>query len=166
MKLSTPKVVKSTPADLSYDAKATEQMFPPEKRNPSSYPEFTGLAQVDSVYHPKTNRAVILGVHTGAGKVSDPAQRVEAAFSPNQMAVEPKDFDLQGPASEGAVLRCGVTKGGGVYVPLCVWADRTSVGDVLGLGDAASPSLKKVDVKRLAQQASDLRKAMRSGSAD
>ncbi|SCK50712.1 hypothetical protein YWIDRAFT_07727 [Streptomyces sp. SceaMP-e96] len=36
---------------------------------------------------------------------------------------------------------------------------------MIGVGDASSSSLKKVDLKTLAQQTSDLRKAMRSGSA-
>ncbi|MGY5126970.1 hypothetical protein [Streptomyces nigrescens] len=163
--LATPKVVKSTPAELRYDAEATAQMYPPEKRDPSSYPELKGLAQVDSVYHPTNNPSVMLGVHTGAGTVSNPAQRVAAAFAPNAMAVAPKDFGLQDPDAKGAVLRCGISKGDGVYIPLCVWADSTSVGDVVGVGDASSSSLKKVDLKTLAQQTSDLRKAMRSGSA-
>ncbi|MEU8912137.1 hypothetical protein [Streptomyces nigrescens] len=164
-KLPIPKVVKSTPAELRYDAKATAQMYPPAKRDPASYPEFKDLAQADSVYHPKNNPSVTLGVHTGGGTVSNPAQRVRAAFAPNEMAVAPKDFDLQDPDAKGAVLRCGISKGGGAYIPLCVWADSTSVGDVIGVGDASSSSLKKVDLKTLAQQTSDLRKAMRSGSA-
>ncbi|MEU8785848.1 hypothetical protein [Streptomyces sp. NPDC048637] len=162
---NVPEVVKSTPAELRYDAKATAQMYPPEKRDPSSYPELKGLAQTDSVYYPKDNRSVTLGVHTGAGTVSNPEQRVAAAFAPNAMAVAPKDFDLQEPDAEGAVLRCGISKGDGVYIPLCVWADSTSVGDVVGVGDATSRSLKKVDLKTLAQQTSDLRKAMRGDSA-
>ncbi|MGY4974617.1 hypothetical protein [Streptomyces sp. NEAU-S7GS2] len=164
-KLAIPEVVKSTPAELRYDAKATAQMYPPAKRDPSSYPELKGLAQVDSVYHPENNPSVILGVHTGGGTVSNAAQRVQEAFAPNEMAVAPKDFDLQDPDAKGAVLRCGISKGGGAYIPLCVWADSTSVGDVIGVGDASSSSLKKVDLKTLAQQTSDLRKAMRSGSA-
>ncbi|MEU9112194.1 hypothetical protein AB0D04_10440 [Streptomyces sp. NPDC048483] len=165
VKLTTPKVVKSTPVELRYDAKATAQMYPPEKRNPSLYPEFKGLAQTDSAYHPKNNDSVMLGVHTGAGTVSSPAQRVTAAFGPNEMAVAPKNFALQDPDAKGAILRCGISKSDGVYIPICIWADSTSVGDVLGVGDAASRSLKKVDLKTLAQQTSDLRKAMRSGSA-
>ncbi|MEU5210157.1 hypothetical protein [Streptomyces sp. NPDC020742] len=163
--LPTPMVVKSTPVDLRYDAKATALKYPPEKRNPATYPEFKGLTQVDSVYHPKNNDGVILGVHTATGTVSDPAQRVQTAFAPNDMAVAPKDFSLHDPAAKGAVLRCGISQGDGFYVPLCVWADSTSVGDVTGVGDASSRSLEKIDLKALAQQASDLRKAMRSGSA-
>ncbi|MYT18066.1 MULTISPECIES: hypothetical protein [unclassified Streptomyces] len=96
-KLAIPEVVKSTPAELRYDAKATAQMYPPAKRDPSSYPELKGLAQVDSVYHPENNPSVILGVHTGGGTVSNAAQRVQEAFAPNEMAVAPKDFDLQDP---------------------------------------------------------------------
>ncbi|MEU3992054.1 hypothetical protein AB0F24_27500 [Streptomyces platensis] len=163
--LTTPKVVKSGPAELRYDAKATAQMYPPEKRKPALYPELTGLTQTDSVYLPQDKPSVTLGVHTGAGVVSDPAQRVKAAFGPNEMAVAPKDFDLQDPDAKGAVLRCGVADGGDNYVPLCVWADSTSVGDVTGVGGAASRSLKKIDLKTLAQQTSDLRKAMQGGSA-
>ncbi|MGW2416616.1 hypothetical protein ACWCV5_31240 [Streptomyces tubercidicus] len=161
---AVPKVVKSTAGELRYDAQATADLYPPEKRNPASYPELKGLAQVDSVYYPQDNRSVNLAVHTGSGTVSDPAQRVAAAFAPNAMAGKPKDFDLQDPTAKGAVLRCGISKGKGEYIPLCVWADRTSVGDVLGLGEATSPSLKKVDLKTLAQQTVDLRKAMRGGS--
>ncbi|WP_330479196.1 hypothetical protein OG301_33525 [Streptomyces platensis] len=163
--MTTPKVVKSGPAELRYDAKATAQMYPPEKRKPALYPELKGLTQTDSVYLPQDRPSVTLGVHTGAGVVSDPAQRVEAAFGPNEMAVAPKDFDLQDPDAKGAVLRCGVADGGDNYVALCVWADSTSVGDVTGVGGAASRSLKKVDLKTLAQQTSDLRKAMQGGSA-
>ncbi|WP_327223529.1 hypothetical protein OG229_05545 [Streptomyces platensis] len=163
--MTTPKVVKSGPAELRYDAKATAQMYPPEKRKPALYPELTGLTQTDSVYLPQDRPSVTLGVHTGAGVVSDPAQRVKAAFGPNEMAVAPKDFDLQDPDAKGAVLRCGVADGGDNYVPLCVWADSTSVGDVTGVGGAASRSLKKIDLKTLAQQTSDLRKAMQGGSA-
>lgn len=158
-------MVKSGPAELRYDAKATAQMYPPEKRKPALYPELTGLTQTDSVYLPQDKPSVTLGVHTGAGAVSDPAQRVKAAFGPNEMAVAPKDFDLQDPDAKGAVLRCGVADGGDNYVPLCVWADSTSVGDVTGVGGAASRSLKKIDLKTLAQQTSDLRKAMQGGSA-
>ncbi|MFI1496532.1 hypothetical protein [Streptomyces platensis] len=162
--LPTPKVVKSGSAELRYDAKTTAQMYPPEKRKPALYPELKGLTQTDAVYLPQNQPSVTLGVHTGAGTVSDPAQRVKAAFGPNSMAVAPKDFDLQDPDAKGAVLRCGVAQGGD-YVPLCVWADSTSVGDVVGVGGASSRSLKKIDLKTLAQQTSDLRKAMRSGSA-
>ncbi|WP_432143758.1 hypothetical protein [Streptomyces sp. bgisy084] len=165
VKLTTPKVVKSGPAELRYDAKATAQMYPPEKRKPALYPELKGLIQTDAVYRPQNRPSVTLGVHTGAGAVSDPAQRVTAAFGPNSMAVAPKDFDLQDPDAKGAVLRCGVAEGGGDYVPLCVWADSTSVGDVLGVGEASTRSLKKIDLKTLAQQTRDLRKAMRGGSA-
>ncbi|MFI5525800.1 hypothetical protein [Streptomyces platensis] len=163
--LPTPKVVKSGPGELRYDAKATAQMYPPEKRKPALYPELKGLAQTDAVYLPQNQPSVTLGVHTGAGTVSDPAQRVTAAFGPNSMAVAPKDFDLQDPDAKGAVLRCGVAQGGGDYIPLCVWADRTSVGDVTGVGGASSRSLKKIDLKTLAQQTSDLRKAMHGGAA-
>ncbi|WP_406481888.1 hypothetical protein [Streptomyces platensis] len=163
--LATPKVVKSGPAALRYDAKATAAMYPPEKRKPALYPELKGLTQTDSVYLPQNPPSVTLGVHTGAGVVSDPAQRVKAAFGPNKMAVAPKDFDLQDPDAKGAVLRCGVADGGGDYIPLCVWADSTSVGDVTGLDGATSRSLKKIDLKTLAQQTSDLRKAMQGGSA-
>ncbi|MFE1172333.1 hypothetical protein [Streptomyces sp. NPDC058773] len=163
--LAIPKVVKSAPAELRYDAKSTSQMFPPEKRKPASFPELKGLAQADSVYHPGNNPEVMLTVHTGGGTVADPAQRVVAALAPNQMAVGPKDFGLQDPGAKGGVLRCGISKGDGIYIPLCVWADSTSVGDVVGVGDASSPSLKKVDLKTLAQQTRDLRKAMQGGSA-
>ncbi|GAO10290.1 hypothetical protein NCG97_05050 [Streptomyces lydicamycinicus] len=163
--LTTPKVVKSGSAELRYDAKTTAQMYPPEKRKPELYPEMKGLTQTDAVYRPQDKPSVTLGVHTGTGTVSDPAQRVKAAFGPNSMAVAPKDFALQDPDAKGAVLRCGVAQGGGNYVPLCVWADSTSVGDVVGVGTASTPSLKKIDLKTLAQQTSDLRKAMRGGSA-
>ncbi|MCX4635563.1 hypothetical protein QT196_34460 [Streptomyces sp. P9-2B-2] len=163
--LATPKVVKSGPAALRYDAKATAAMYPPEKRKPALYPELKGLTQTDSVYLPQNQPSVTLGVHTGAGVVSDPAQRVKAAFGPNKMAVAPKDFALRDPDAKGAVLRCGVADGGGDYIPLCVWADSTSVGDVTGLDGAVSRSLKKIDLKTLAQQTSDLRKAMQGGSA-
>ncbi|MDT0460293.1 hypothetical protein RM550_31995 [Streptomyces sp. DSM 41527] len=163
-KPATPKSVKSGSAELRYDAKATARMFPPEKRNPASYPELKGLAPTDAVYRPQNDPSVMLSVHTGVGMVSDPAQRVRVAFAPNEMAVAAKDFDLQDAGAEGAVLRCGISKGDGVYIPLCVWADSTSVGDVIGLGDATTRSLKKVDLKTLAQQTRDLRKAMRGGS--
>ncbi|MFE3881405.1 hypothetical protein ACFXPQ_00485 [Streptomyces lydicus] len=164
-KPAAPKAVKSGSAELRYDAKATARMFPPEKRNPASYPELKGLAPTDAVYRPQNNPSVMLSVHTGLGTVSDPAQWVRTAFAPNEMAVAAKDFDIQDAGAKGAVLRCGISQGDGVYIPLCVWADSTSVGDVIGLGDATTHSLKKADLKTFAQQTRDLRKAMLGGSA-
>lgn len=104
---AVPKVVKSTAGELRYDAQATADLYPPEKRNPASYPELKGLAQVDSVYYPQNNRSVNLAVHTGSGTVSDPAQRVAAAFAPNAMAGKPKDFDLQDPTARGPCCAAG-----------------------------------------------------------
>lgn len=148
--MAIPEVVKSTPAsNFATTRRPPRRCTHAAKRDPSSYPELKGLAQADSVYHPKNNPSVILGVHTGGGTVSNAAQRVQEAFAPNEMAVAPKDFDLQDPDAKGAVLRCGISKGGGSYIPLCVWADSTSVGDVVGVGDASSSSLKKVDLKTL-----------------
>lgn len=157
---SIPELVKSAPDDLLYDAKATAAMFPASKRNPASYPEFKNLTQIDSIYRPKTNWSIILGVHVATGKVSDPAQRIETAFSPNEMAIKPKDYTLKGTGAGKAVLRCGVVKDDTTHVPMCVWADNTTVGDVLGLGTATSPTLQQVDLDTLAQQTNDLRNAI------
>ncbi|MEU8684485.1 hypothetical protein [Streptomyces sp. NPDC048611] len=164
-KPAAPKVVKSAGTELRYDAELTKMMYTPDKLAPAKYPELKGLTRTDRVYRPANNPSVNLGVHTGAGTVSDPAQRVRAAFAPNDMAVAPKDFDVQDAGAKGAILRCGISQGDGFYIPLCVWADSTSVVDVIGVGDATTRSLKKVDLKTLAQQTRDLRKAMHGGSA-
>ncbi|MFJ8670515.1 hypothetical protein [Streptomyces sp. NPDC093589] len=163
--LSTPASVKSASGALRYDKEATARMYPASKRDAADYPELKGLTQTDSVYVPTGGSAGPLAVHTGAGSVSDPAQRVKDAFAPNTMSKEPKDFALKDPGAPGSLLRCGVVTAGGDHIGLCVWADSTSVGDVIPVGEpAASPA--KVDLDALARRARDLRKAMRGGSAD
>ncbi|MFH8570856.1 hypothetical protein [Streptomyces sp. NPDC017993] len=162
--LSAPKVVKSAATELLYDKNATEQLYPVAKQDASKYPEFKGLTQVDSVYVPKDAPDGRLAVHTAAGPVSDPARRIEAAFAPNRMATEPKTFRLPSGGARDGLLRCGVAAGDGDYLPLCVWADNSSVGEVLLLGEAPN-SLKKVDLDAYAQRAGDLYRAMRGGSA-
>ncbi|MFG2893086.1 hypothetical protein [Streptomyces sp. NPDC048248] len=162
--LSAPKVVKSAATDLLYDKNATQQLYPAAKQDASKYPEFKGLTQVDSVYVPKDAPADRLAVHTAAGAVSDPAQRIEAAFGPNRMAAGPKTFSLPSAEARDGLLRCGVVAGDGDYLPLCVWADSGSVGEVLPLGEAPT-SLRKVDLNAFAHRAGDFYRAMRGGSA-